>query len=314
MKKNIFFMILLIISAAFISCDDESTDPVPDTGTIYIESEPSEAEIWIDGVNTGVLTPGTVETTPGSHVVTLKKEGYGDLDITVAVTAGEEFVLTSGTTLSQLGMLIIESEPAGATIWLDGVNTGDVTPNNYPLPEDNYTITLQLENYADTTVITQISNSGTVTVSINLRPEFITSYSTVIWETIGTTSEQPSGLDLSTGNASSIASGNNADVDIFYNSDGFIVMSANGRNQMTRETFFKIGDGKNLYDGINSSVKDGTWTTSIPDTVTKYVFLYDEDGHYSKFQILDIEGGTPGDPARLEVLWFYNENSDNVEF
>ena len=148
-------------------------------------------------------------------------DGYADLDITVAVSAGQEFVLTSGTNLAQLGMLIVESEPAGATIWLDGVNTGEVTPNNFALGDDNYTITLQLTDYADTTVITQIADAGTATVSINLRPEFTTSFSTTIWETIGTTAQQPSGLDLSTGNASSIGEGSNSDVDVFYESNGF---------------------------------------------------------------------------------------------
>ena len=314
MKQKTLFILLLIIGLTIISCDDNTTDPVADTGTIYVESDPAGAEIWIDGVNSGVVTPGTVETSPGSHTVTLKKDGYADLDITVSVSAGQEFVLTAGTTMAQLGMLIVESEPVGANIWLNGINTGEVTPNNFAVPDDNHTITLQLTDYADSTVITQVTNAGTATVSINLRPEFITSRQSTIWETIGTTAQQPSGLDLSSGDASSIAAGNNADVDVFYESNGFIVMSANGRNGMIRETYFKVGESDDLTDGINSPVKDNTWTTSIADTETNYIFLYDADGHYSKFKIMAINGGTPGNPANLDVKWFYNENVDNVEF
>jgi hypothetical protein len=72
---------------------------------------------------------------------------------------------------SNLGSLIIESEPVGATIWLAGRNTGKVTPSEFRVEDDNYTITLQLENYADTTYITQVSDAGTVNVFIVLRAE-----------------------------------------------------------------------------------------------------------------------------------------------
>lgn len=314
MKKNFLILIILLLGIAIISCDDSTTDPLPDTGTIYIESEPTGAEIWLDDVNTGVVTPGRVEASPGPHIVTLKKDGYADLLVNVSVTAGEEFILTSGTTLSQLGTLIVQSIPSGAVIWLNGSNTGQVTPTNFPLADDNYTITLQLEDYNDSTIVTQISDGGTATVSVDLRPEFIKSFTATIWETIGTTSEQPSGLDLSTGNESTISSGSNESVDIYYDSDGFLVMSANGRNGMTRETYFNVGNSDNLNDSENSSVKDNTWTTSILDTETNYVFLYDADGHYSKFKIVKQEGGTPGNPSRVEVQWLYNEKPNDLNF
>lgn len=314
MKKYILFTVSLLLSLAIISCDDTTTDPIADTGTVYIESTPTGAQIWLNGVNTGEVTPGTIEATAGSHEITLKKDGYADLTLTVNVSANQEFILTSGTTLAQMGSLVIESEPAGATIWLDGVNTNEVTPNNFSVPDDNYTVTLQLAEYSDTTFITQVANGGTTTETINLRPTFVTVHANTLWETIGTTSEQPSGLDLSTGTASSISTGVNQNVDVFYESNGFIVMSANGRNDMTRETYFKVGSGNDLWDGVNSPVKDNTWTTSVLDTETNYVYLYDADGHYSKFIIVDIKGGTPGDPARLEVKWLYNENGSNTAF
>ncbi len=160
MNRNILFVWILLLGLALISCDDSTTDPVDDNGSIYIESDPIGAEIWLDGVNTGTVTPGSVDATPGSHIVTLKKDGYADLELNVSVSAGQEFLLTAGTTLAQLGALIIESEPIGATIWIDGVNTGEVTPHNFSLGDDNYTVTLQFTEYADTTFVTQISNGG----------------------------------------------------------------------------------------------------------------------------------------------------------
>jgi hypothetical protein len=314
MKEIKLFILVLLLGAIFISCEDSTTDPIPTTGTIYVESDPTGAEIWLDDVNTGVVTPGRVDADPGAHIVTLKKAGYGDLSINVGVTAGEEFVLTSGTTLSLLGSLVINSQPAGAEIWIDGANTDQVTPSSFSLPDANYTVYLDLADYSDTTFVTQIANGGTTTETIELRPEFLASLSASIWETIGTTSEQPSGLDLSTGAASSIASGVNLSVDVFYSSDGFVVMSANGRNGMTRETYFKIGNGTELNDGINSPIKDNSWVTSILDTETNYIFLYDADGNYSKFRIVNQSGGTPGNPSKLDVQWLYNPKQNDINF
>lgn len=314
MKQSKIAMLIFLLGITVISCDDSATEPVDENGSIYIESTPTGAEIWLDAVNTNEVTPATITASAGTHIVTLKKDGYGDKDFTVSVTGGQQFSLTSGTTLEQLGSLNISSEPAGATIWLEGVNTGEVTPHNFALVDDNYTITLQYENYSDSTFITQIANAGSMTLLINLRPEFLTTLNATIWETEGTSTDQPSGLDLSTGSASSILAGSNEEVDLFYESEGRIVMSATGRNGMTRETFFKVGNGSNLLDGINSSQKDGTWTTSVADDESNYIFVYDTDGHYSKFIILGIDGGTSEDPARVRVRWLYNTNQNNVEF
>jgi len=38
------------------------------------------------------------------------------------------------------------------------------------------------------------------------------------------------------------------------------------------------------------------------------VFLYDHDAQYSKFLIVNRGGGSgPGDPAYVDVQWFYNK-------
>ena len=42
------------------------------------------------------------------------------------------------------------------------------------------------------------------------------------------------------------------------------------------------------------------------DTQTNYVFLYDDDGHYSKMKITNRGGGSGSDPAWVEITWIYN--------
>ena len=74
MKEIKLFILVLLLGAIFISCEDSTTDPIPTTGTIYVESDPTGAEIWLDDVNTGVVTPGRVDADPGAHIVTLKEK------------------------------------------------------------------------------------------------------------------------------------------------------------------------------------------------------------------------------------------------
>ena len=61
----------------------------PQTGSARITSTPAGAHIWLDGKNTGKVTPGVLEgLKPGSHKLVLKLDGYDDKTVTLTVTAG----------------------------------------------------------------------------------------------------------------------------------------------------------------------------------------------------------------------------------
>ncbi len=61
----------------------------PSTGTLYIDSNPSGAEVYVDNVYQG-YSPLTLHAiSPGSHVVMLTLGGYSDWQSTVQVTAGQ---------------------------------------------------------------------------------------------------------------------------------------------------------------------------------------------------------------------------------
>ncbi|MCW8849461.1 MAG: PEGA domain-containing protein [Melioribacteraceae bacterium] len=312
----------LFIALLIFACEDNTVDPVSDKGTIYVESTPTGAEIWLDDVNTNEVTPATIEATEGVHVLTLKKSGYADLPITVSVIANQQFTLTSAaqTTLAQLGTLALTSEPAGATIWLDGENTGEVTPKNFSVESGNHTVTLQFTDYSDTTFITQVTGTGTVTENIFMRPNFITMHKAKIWESYGTSAAQPSGLDLSSGlpyGTSDVDNRGKIDIYYFSNSAGtsFLVQSSHLNANMSRETFFKVMAATNLNDRINSPVKSGDWAYSVNESENNYMFLFDADNHYSKLRITNRGGlGTSDDPAWVEVQWYYNENENSVAF
>ena len=218
------------------------------------------------------------------------------------------------------GNLIVSSTPAGAQIIIDGTNSGFSTPHTFSDQDaGTYTVTLQLENYADTSMNAVVVKDQDINVNITLTPLYQSFNSIKIYETTGTTAAQPSGLDLSSGNAYGTSdAANRGNIDIYYysSSDGstYLVQSASLNSNMTRETYFKVASGTNLNDGTDSEVKGSSWTTSMGDREANYVFLYDADGHYSKLKITSFGGGNVGDPAWLELTWIYNKAKDNILF
>jgi hypothetical protein len=221
------------------------------------------------------------------------------------------------------GNIFVQSTPAGAEIWLDDTNTNNVTPDTLTgIEPGTHEITLMLQDYRDTTIAVIVNANQTSSVSVTLTADFsLTKFGPVrIYETAGTTVDQPSGVDLSLGMAFGISGSDNNLVDIYYSTtgtggEGFLVQSAHLSPDMSRETLFRVGDGTDLDDGEDSPQQtSGTWTNSMSDRESNYVFLYDDDNHYSKIKIVDSGGGVPGEPAWVEVEWWYNSLPDDPRF
>ena len=218
------------------------------------------------------------------------------------------------------GNLFVSSVPSGAQIWVNGVNTTKVTPDTIKnISTGVKNVTLKLQDYNDTTFAVSVSENQTAVVSnVQLVSNvMLQSFGPVrIWETTGTNASQPSGLDLSSGTAYGISSVDKDKVDIYYSSNGFLVQSANLGSGMTRVTKFRAGATNNLNDGVDSPLQNsGVWTSSMADRdSTKYVFLYDADSHYSKVKIVNWGGGNVGDPAWVEIKFWYNKTASDTRF
>ncbi len=214
------------------------------------------------------------------------------------------------------GNIFVTSNPAGAQIWLDGMNTAQVTPDTIKnLDEGAYNVTLKLADYNDATFSVSVTSGQTsnLTNVVLVSNIMTTLFGPVrIYETEGTTAQQPSGLDLSSGMAYGISSTEQDSVDIYYSTDGtggqgFLIQSADLTPNLIRETDFFVGSSDNLFDEEDSPDKnEGTWTNNMSNMESNYVFLYDHDGHYSKLIIVSSGGGVPGEPFWVEVQWYYN--------
>jgi len=218
------------------------------------------------------------------------------------------------------GNLYITSIPADAQIWIDGVNTTETTNDTvFDIEEGVHDITLKRNEYVDNTFSVNIIADETSTVGpIVLVSDIQTTlFGPVrIYET-SNTQALPSGLDLSTGNAWGVSSDSSVVVDIYYysnaNGTSYLIQSADLAG-LIRETDFLVGSGTNLFDGSDSPLRNtGTWTNNIDKLETNYVFLYDDDDHYSKFLIVNRGGGS-GNPAYVDVQWYYNKDVQDNRF
>ncbi len=107
--------------------------PDDGTGTVWIGSIPTNATIYIDGVNKGLTNAYVSNLTAGTKNLTLVKAGYQNLSTTIDVEAGRTivlrtFILTNGGGPDDdTGTVWIRSIPTNATIYIDGVNKGLTT-------------------------------------------------------------------------------------------------------------------------------------------------------------------------------------------
>ena len=234
---------------------------------------------------------------------------------------------TEPTVPDNTGKIYINSTPTGAQIFVDGTNTTKVTPDSTgKLSTGNHDVTLKLDGYRDTTITVSVVQGLTSSKFVQLTSTLsTTTFGPVkIWETGSTGADQPSGLDLSTGLPIAVSGADNGKVDIYYSTQGtggvgYLVQSANLNTTqgLTRNTYFNISTGTNLNDGVSSPIYplNPPWTNNMSDDETNYVFLYDDDNHYSKIIITNRHvGAGTGDYSWVEIKWVYNNNVNDNRF
>ncbi|MDR3609782.1 MAG: PEGA domain-containing protein [Ignavibacteriaceae bacterium] len=210
-----------------------------------------------------------------------------------------------------VGSLYIQSTPAGAQIWVDGVNTTKITPDSVSnLTVGNHAVVLKLASYFDDTDTITVTEGVQTPVSRTLVADYRVLYDSIkVWESGGTSASQPSGIILSSGTASSIAT---AGVDIYYSTGGGLVLASMFDIDQRATSFSVSTNGTVLTDRVASPLStQGTWVTQISDQTSTYFYLYDNDHHYSK---MIITGRGNDGHKWLTLKWYYNKNAEDIRF
>jgi hypothetical protein len=135
-----------------------------------VDSNPQGAQIQIDGKSDpSWITPYTLSgLDPGQHNITVSKAGYSSDSRSVEVTSGtKSFVVTH---LSQLmATLAVTSTPPGANVYVDGKDTGKMTPAQVSVDKGQHTVLVRKQGYLDETTSSQFVLAQTVNFSATLR-------------------------------------------------------------------------------------------------------------------------------------------------
>ncbi|RLC25918.1 MAG: hypothetical protein DRH21_03360 [Deltaproteobacteria bacterium] len=115
--------------------------PVADVGYIHLNVQPMDANVYVDGEYMGIAkdfscTPHCLTLIPGTHSVSLRKEGYKtayfttnvlprhriEMDVALALFADKkiESESTYQLELNKTGFLVLQVTPEDASVYIDG--------------------------------------------------------------------------------------------------------------------------------------------------------------------------------------------------
>jgi len=182
MKPLISIILILTLAASFITCNKEVTTSPPDSiprnsGKLFVGSNPSGAKIYLNGKNTGFLTPDTVPYLNGeNYKLTTKLALFKDSSEIVNIVEDSLTSVFLDYTINPTmkGHLNVDSNPQGAAIFLNDTTTGRVTPfefNNI-LP-DTYKVVLKKTGYWDSRFTCIVKTDRTFRISGTLEDSSI---------------------------------------------------------------------------------------------------------------------------------------------
>ncbi len=134
--------------------DKETTPPVGGDSFVALSSDPKGADVFINGVKRG-STPGKFKVAAGSPVeVTITKSGLSTVTKTVNLRPGETrslgTVQLGGGSAEGAGIVTVDSNPPGATVFLDGAAQKSTPVRIRGLkPDTTHTITVKKDGYKD---------------------------------------------------------------------------------------------------------------------------------------------------------------------
>lgn len=145
--------------------------PVVVPGQLAIDSTPQGAQVQVDGASDpSWVTPfALTNLEPGQHSITISKAGYTTDTRTVNVTSGNR--TTASIHLAQLmATLVVKSDPAGASIYVDGRDMATKTPAQVSIDKGQHVVLVRLSGYLDETMTGQFALGQTYGFNPTMRP------------------------------------------------------------------------------------------------------------------------------------------------
>lgn len=126
-----------------------TTEEPRNAAHVVFSGLPEGAEILIDEQQVGVAPVGPVVATPGEHALRVRLEGFSEYTDVIVVVAGQDLPV-SVDLIPISHVLVVESEPVGARVFVDDNYSGD-TPTELELRDGTHTLRLAMVGYEELT-------------------------------------------------------------------------------------------------------------------------------------------------------------------
>ncbi|NYT06449.1 MAG: PEGA domain-containing protein, partial [Methanomicrobiales archaeon] len=136
-------------------------------GLIFIQSTPSSADIYLDGVYEGKTGIPIINIPAGYHLLEVKLDGYSTYSEIIDINTDDELDRTVSL-LPLTGSVSITSNPTGASVSIDGVDRG-VTPLTISgISEGTHSLSISKSGYEEHTEILTVVVGQTTEVNVSL--------------------------------------------------------------------------------------------------------------------------------------------------
>jgi serine/threonine-protein kinase len=135
---------------------------------IFISTQPSGADVFINGAKQSGQTPVTLPLAPGQYNLVLRLPGYeayaGNIQVKDNIQTQLSDVVLKKKSETRVAWAQVNSTPKGAEIIVDGDSTGQFTPARVQVPSGIHTVTLRLNGYQPVKRTFQAIEGSTVNV------------------------------------------------------------------------------------------------------------------------------------------------------
>jgi serine/threonine-protein kinase len=141
---------------------------------LYVNSRPAGADIFINGAKQSGQTPTSLPLAPGQYDLVLRYPGYEAYAGHIQVKDNVQTTLDAELKEKPAGHVAwaqVSSTPEGAEIFIDGAQTGQVSPARVQMQAGSHIIALRLNGYQIAKRGVQATEGGTVNVTEALKPK-----------------------------------------------------------------------------------------------------------------------------------------------
>lgn len=146
----------------------QAAPAAPAPGQIAVSAFPLGAVVQIAGVTGEWKSPGVIGPLPaGTYNVTISSPGFASDTRSIQVAAGMRTALNVNLTATQ-GFIKVTGSPAGASVFLDGRNTGKTTPAELNVAPGPHTVSVRKAGYLETSTDLKLAAGQGTTYSPRL--------------------------------------------------------------------------------------------------------------------------------------------------